>query len=76
MSSGPSKQLFARVLESGIARGEVRADALGDLVLDVIPAMMTYRSKVCGSEWPDAEMADAGPLGTGLTEPAARGRNA
>ncbi|MFC9733520.1 TetR-like C-terminal domain-containing protein [Streptomyces roseolus] len=47
---GPSKQLFARVLERGISRGEVRADALDDLVLDVIPAMMMYRSKVCGSE--------------------------
>ncbi|MFD6246243.1 TetR/AcrR family transcriptional regulator [Streptomyces roseolus] len=55
---GPSKQLFARVLERGISRGEVRADALDDLVLDVIPAMMMYRSKVCGSEWPDEEMAD------------------
>ncbi|MFJ5711880.1 TetR-like C-terminal domain-containing protein [Streptomyces sp. NPDC093105] len=55
---GPSKRLFAHVLERGIARGEVRADALDDLVLDVIPALMMYRSKVCGSEWTDAEMAD------------------
>ncbi|MFH8260381.1 hypothetical protein [Streptomyces roseolus] len=36
----------------------MRPDALDDLVLDVIPAMMMYRSKVCGSEWPDEEMVD------------------
>ncbi|MDX2292285.1 MULTISPECIES: TetR/AcrR family transcriptional regulator [Streptomyces] len=55
---GPSKRLFAQVLERGVARGEVRPGALDDLVLDVIPALMMYRSKVCGSEWTDAEMAD------------------
>lgn len=32
-------------------------DAVDDLVLDVIPAMMMYRSKVCGSEWRDADIA-------------------
>ncbi|MFD8013514.1 TetR/AcrR family transcriptional regulator [Streptomyces sp. NPDC058955] len=55
---GPSKQLFAHALERGIKRGEVRSDAIDDLVLDVIPALMMYRSKVCGSEWTDTEMAD------------------
>ncbi|MEU3606117.1 TetR/AcrR family transcriptional regulator [Streptomyces sp. NPDC035033] len=54
----PSKRLFARVLERGMTRGEVRPDALDDLVLDVIPALMMYRTKVCGSEWTDGEMAD------------------
>ncbi|MFI9213774.1 TetR/AcrR family transcriptional regulator [Streptomyces sp. NPDC053253] len=54
----PSNQLFKDVLRQGIARGDVRADAIDDLVLDVIPAMMMYRSKVCGSEWPDREIAD------------------
>ncbi|MFE1552471.1 TetR/AcrR family transcriptional regulator [Streptomyces sp. NPDC058718] len=54
----PSHQLFKDVLRQGIARGDVRADAIDDLVLDVIPAMMMYRSKVCGSEWPDREIAD------------------
>ncbi|MFC9701975.1 TetR/AcrR family transcriptional regulator [Streptomyces sp. NPDC056943] len=54
----PSQQLFKDVLRRGIARGDVRADAIDDLVLDVIPAMMMYRSKVCGSEWPDPEIAD------------------
>ncbi|WP_435851037.1 TetR/AcrR family transcriptional regulator C-terminal ligand-binding domain-containing protein [Streptomyces roseolus] len=54
----PSERLFARVLERGITCGEVRADALDDLALDVIPAMMMYRSKVCGSERPDEETAD------------------
>ncbi|KQX56183.1 MULTISPECIES: TetR/AcrR family transcriptional regulator [unclassified Streptomyces] len=54
----PSARLFRDVLRQGMARGEVRADANDDLVLDVIPAMMMYRSKVCGSEWTDGEIAD------------------
>ncbi|MFE6224699.1 TetR/AcrR family transcriptional regulator [Streptomyces sp. NPDC057854] len=53
----PSKRLFSDVLERGITRGEVRPDAVDDLVLDVIPALMMYRAKVCGSEWDDAELA-------------------
>ncbi|MER5964335.1 TetR/AcrR family transcriptional regulator [Streptomyces sp. NPDC002057] len=54
----PSARLFRDVLSRGIARGEVRADAIDDLVVDVIPAMMMYRSKVCASEWQDAELAE------------------
>lgn len=54
----PSARLFRAVLRRGIARGEVRADADDDLVVDVIPAMMMYRSKVCVSEWVDREIAD------------------
>ncbi|MCX4983953.1 TetR/AcrR family transcriptional regulator [Streptomyces sp. NBC_00572] len=54
----PSARLFRDVLHRGIARGEVRAEADNDLVIDVIPAMMMYRSKVCASEWPDGELAD------------------
>ncbi|MGW8352039.1 TetR/AcrR family transcriptional regulator [Streptomyces wedmorensis] len=53
----PSTRLFKEVLRRGITRGEVRADAMDDLVLDVIPAMMMYRSKVCGSEWSNDEIA-------------------
>ncbi|MEF9885842.1 TetR/AcrR family transcriptional regulator [Streptomyces sp. P9-A4] len=54
----PSARLFRDVVKQGVARGEVRADANDDLVLDVIPAMMMYRSKVCASEWSDGEIAD------------------
>ncbi|WP_435973665.1 TetR/AcrR family transcriptional regulator [Streptomyces sp. Qhu_M48] len=54
----PSARLFRDVMRRGIARGEVRADAIDDLVVDVIPAMMMYRSKVCASEWQDAELAE------------------
>ncbi|MFE6059685.1 TetR/AcrR family transcriptional regulator [Streptomyces sp. NPDC056431] len=54
----PSARLFRDVLRRGIARGEVRGDANNDLVVDVVPAMMMYRSKVCASEWPDREIAD------------------
>ncbi|MGW1885435.1 TetR/AcrR family transcriptional regulator [Streptomyces sp. NPDC001970] len=53
----PSIRLFEEVVHRGIARGDVRADATGSLVCDVIPAMMMYRSKVCGSEWGDADIA-------------------
>ncbi|MFF9844028.1 TetR/AcrR family transcriptional regulator [Streptomyces sp. NPDC013740] len=54
----PSKRLLEEVIQRGIARGEVRPDAPGDLVYDVIPAIMMYRAKVCGSEWEDAEIAE------------------
>ncbi|MER5309514.1 TetR/AcrR family transcriptional regulator [Streptomyces sp. NPDC002773] len=54
----PSARLFRAVLVRGITRGEVRADANDDLVIDVIPAMMMYRSKVCASEWSDHEIAE------------------
>ncbi|MFB7514459.1 TetR/AcrR family transcriptional regulator [Streptomyces sp. NPDC056144] len=54
----PSARLFREVLGRGVARGEVRAEAVDVLVLDVIPALMMYRSKVRGSEWPDGEVGD------------------
>ncbi|MCX4587868.1 TetR/AcrR family transcriptional regulator [Streptomyces sp. NBC_01481] len=53
----PSNQLFRKVVHRGVARGDVRADAIGDLVFDVIPGLMMYRSKVCGSEWPDEDIS-------------------
>jgi AcrR family transcriptional regulator len=54
----PSTELFRKVVSRGVERGDVRSDATSELVLDVIPAMMMYRSKVCGSEWPDAYIAE------------------
>lgn len=53
----PSTRLFREVLSRGIARGEVRSDALDDMILDVIPAMMMYRTKMRGSEWLDDEIS-------------------
>ncbi|WP_443044067.1 TetR/AcrR family transcriptional regulator [Streptomyces sp. NBC_00322] len=53
----PSNQLFRKVVHRGVARGDVRPDATGDLVFDVIPGLMMYRSKVCGSEWPDEDIS-------------------
>lgn len=55
---GPSVGLIEDVVRRGIERGEVRAEAATPYVFDVIPAMMMYRSKVCGSEWGDEEFAD------------------
>ncbi|MEV4331157.1 TetR/AcrR family transcriptional regulator [Streptomyces sp. NPDC049597] len=53
----PSNRLFREVVRRGVARGDVRADATCDLVFDVIPGLLMYRSKVCGSEWPDEDIA-------------------
>ncbi|WP_189109021.1 TetR/AcrR family transcriptional regulator [Streptomyces camponoticapitis] len=54
----PSAKLFGEVVHRGIRRGDVRPDATGSLVFDVIPAVLMYRSKVCASEWPDTEIAE------------------
>ncbi|MEU5688462.1 TetR/AcrR family transcriptional regulator [Streptomyces venezuelae] len=51
----PSVQLIKEVVRRGIERGEVRSGGLDAYVCDVIPAMLMYRSKVCGSEWDDEE---------------------
>ncbi|QDY79393.1 TetR/AcrR family transcriptional regulator [Streptomyces qinzhouensis] len=54
----PSVRLIRAVVERGVARGEVRGDAIDDMVFEVIPGLMMYRSKVCGSEWGDREIAE------------------
>ncbi|WP_030778619.1 TetR/AcrR family transcriptional regulator [Streptomyces sp. NRRL S-920] len=51
----PGVRLIKEVVRRGIARGEVRSGGTDDYVCDVIPAMLMYRSKVCGSEWRDEE---------------------
>ncbi|MFE3523296.1 TetR/AcrR family transcriptional regulator [Streptomyces sp. NPDC059161] len=53
----PANLLFREVVQRGIERGDVRPDATGELVFDVIPGLMMFRSKVCGSEWRDEEIA-------------------
>jgi AcrR family transcriptional regulator len=53
----PSTRLFKEVVDRGIQRGDVRPDAVGDLIFDVIPGLMMYRSKVCASEWQDEDIA-------------------
>lgn len=52
----PGVELIKEVVRRGIERGEVRPEALDLYVCDVIPAMMMYRSKVCGSEWEEADL--------------------
>ncbi|MGW5738101.1 MULTISPECIES: TetR/AcrR family transcriptional regulator [Streptomyces] len=54
----PSVGLVKEVVRRGVERGEVRAEAMNSYVCDVIPAMMMYRSKVCGSEWGDEEFTE------------------
>lgn len=51
----PVVKLISEVVRRGIERGEVRSGGGDSYVCDVIPAMLMYRSKVCGSEWPDEE---------------------
>lgn len=54
----PSTRLFRDVVKRGVRRGDVRADAVCELVFDVVPGLLMYRSKVCGSEWPDQDLAE------------------
>jgi AcrR family transcriptional regulator len=52
----PTIQTLREVINRGIERGEVRSDAANGYVFDAIPAMMMYRSKMCGSEWRDQDV--------------------
>ncbi|MEU6484120.1 TetR/AcrR family transcriptional regulator [Streptomyces sp. NPDC046887] len=54
----PGTRLIRAVLARGRERGDVRSDSGDGLVVDVLPALLMYRSKVHGSEWPDAEVAE------------------
>ncbi|MFF9037725.1 TetR/AcrR family transcriptional regulator [Streptomyces sp. NPDC014892] len=54
----PTVRLLREVVERGIRRGEVRSDAANGYVFDAIPAMMMYRSKMCGSEWSEREIEE------------------
>ncbi|MGW2743697.1 TetR/AcrR family transcriptional regulator [Streptomyces sp. NPDC001450] len=54
----PTIKLLREVVARGIGRGEVRSDAANGYVFDAIPAMMMYRSKMCGSEWSDQDLEE------------------
>lgn len=54
----PARPLIGELVHRGIERGDIRADATGPLLVEVIPALMMYRAKVCGSEWADEEIAE------------------
>ncbi|WP_460070264.1 TetR/AcrR family transcriptional regulator [Streptomyces sp. YKOK-I1] len=54
----PAVGMLHEVITRGIERGEVGAEAANGYVFDAIPAMMMYRSKVCGSEWSDQELEE------------------
>ncbi|MCP3758992.1 TetR/AcrR family transcriptional regulator [Streptomyces sp. TBY4] len=54
----PAHVRIGELVHRGIERGDVRPDATGPLLVQVIPALLMYRAKVCGSEWPDAEIAE------------------
>ncbi|HEV8650275.1 MAG TPA: TetR/AcrR family transcriptional regulator [Actinomycetes bacterium] len=50
----PRKRMFLDVLERGARRGEVRPDAVSQLVAEVGPAMLVQRFFVDGAPVPDA----------------------
>jgi AcrR family transcriptional regulator len=54
----PTIKLLREVITRGIGRGEVRPDAANSYVFDAIPAMLMYRSKMCGSEWNDTDLEE------------------
>jgi AcrR family transcriptional regulator len=54
----PTIRLLREAINRGIERGEVRSGASNSYVIDAIPAMMMYRSKMCGSEWGDREIEE------------------
>jgi len=54
----PTIRLLGEVVNRGIRRGEVRPDAANSYVLDAIPAMMMYRSKMCASEWNERDLEE------------------
>lgn len=54
----PTLKLLREVITRGIERNEVRSDAANGYVIDAIPAMMMYRSKMCGSEWEDRDLQE------------------
>ncbi|MGW1025885.1 TetR/AcrR family transcriptional regulator C-terminal ligand-binding domain-containing protein [Streptomyces sp. NPDC002577] len=54
----PTVRLVKEVLLRGIERGDVRSGGADDYVCEVIPAMMMYRSKMCGSEWTERDIED------------------
>ncbi|MEU3340390.1 TetR/AcrR family transcriptional regulator [Streptomyces sp. NPDC002144] len=54
----PTVKLLHEVIERGIERNEVRPDAANSYVFDAIPAMMMYRNKMRGSEWPDRDIEE------------------
>ncbi|MFJ6216288.1 TetR/AcrR family transcriptional regulator [Streptomyces sp. NPDC092296] len=49
----PAKREMLEILRRGVARGDVRPDAADPLIADVVPALLLYRSKVCGGELPE-----------------------
>jgi AcrR family transcriptional regulator len=54
----PTVKVLHEVISRGIERGEVRPGAANGYVLDAIPAMMMYRSKMCTSEWNDRDLEE------------------
>jgi AcrR family transcriptional regulator len=54
----PTIKLLRDVITRGMERKEVRFDAANGYVFDAIPAMMMYRSKMCGSEWSDRDLEE------------------
>ncbi|MFH8366539.1 TetR/AcrR family transcriptional regulator [Streptomyces sp. NPDC018031] len=54
----PGKRLIREIMKNGIARGEVRPDAESGMVEDVVPALLMYRTKLCGGQVTDRDAVE------------------
>jgi AcrR family transcriptional regulator len=54
----PGKELMAEIVRRGIERGDVRADATAELIVDVVPALMMYRHKVTGNDIEEEDLIE------------------
>ena len=54
----PGKRRILEVVRRGVERGEVRPDATGDIIADVVPALMMYRAKLGGRDICDRDIVE------------------
>ncbi|EGX61179.1 transcriptional regulator [Streptomyces zinciresistens K42] len=54
----PTIRLLREFIMPGVERGEPHKEAAGDYVVDAVPAMRMYRSKMCASEWNDQDLEE------------------
>ncbi|MET9255282.1 TetR/AcrR family transcriptional regulator [Streptomyces sp. NPDC048182] len=54
----PTVAMLREVVDRGIERGDVRPGAANGYVLDAVPAVMMYRSKISACEWTDREIEE------------------
>jgi AcrR family transcriptional regulator len=56
--TAPRRAALVALLERGVARGEVRPDALNPCIIDLLPAILSYRVVMLGERVTDRDLAD------------------